>query len=122
MLLENKACLEKRTGPKPNAGKSGSKGVRNKVFLLSPEKGPQSRSNNSKDWGMQDESVGWHEGSSVLDLKGDLKGENYFSCAVGQKSSNARYSLASSEEVVTFIKAMAKSYAEACTNRKDVLH
>jgi len=115
--LENKACVEKRTAPKPNAGKSGSKGVRNKVFPLSPEKGPQSRSNSSKDWRMQDETIGWHEGSSVL----DLKGENYFSCAVGRKRSNARYSLASTEEVVTFIKSMARSYAETGTNQKDDL-
>lgn len=115
--LENKACVEKRTAPKPNAGKSSSKGVRNKVFPLSPEKGPQSRSNSSKDWRMQDETIGWHEGSSVL----DLKGENYFSCAVGRKRSNARYSLASTEEVVTFIKSMARSYAETGTNQKDDL-
>lgn len=115
--LENKACVEKRTAPKPNAGKSGSKGVRNKVFPLSPEKGPQSRSNSSKDWRMQDETIGWHEGSSVL----DLKGENYFSCAVGRKRSNARYSLASTEEVVTYIKSMARSYAETGTNQKDDL-
>ena len=46
------------------------------------------------------------EGSSVL----DLKGENYFSCAVGHKRSNARYSLPSSEDVVSFLKAIAASY------------
>lgn len=116
-LMENKACVEKRTGPKPNVGKSGSKGVRNKVFPLSPEKGPQSRSNNSKDLRMQDEIVGWHEGSSVL----DLKGENYFSCAVGRNCSNARYSLESSKEVVSFIKSMARSYSETGTDKKDDL-
>ncbi|THG03911.1 hypothetical protein TEA_002470 [Camellia sinensis var. sinensis] len=38
-----------------------------------------------------------HEGSSVLDLRGD----NYFSCAVGRKRSNARYLLGSSADVVS---------------------
>lgn len=49
-------------------------------------------------------NVGSQDGSSVLDLKGD----NYFSCAVGRKRSNARYSLASSEEVIAFLNALAK--------------
>ncbi|KAL3691596.1 hypothetical protein R1sor_005247 [Riccia sorocarpa] len=44
--------------------------------------------------------------SSVL----DLKAENYFSCAVGRKRSAARYSLPSSEDVVSFLKAIADSY------------
>jgi len=50
------------------------------------------------------ESVAWHEGSSVLDLNGDC----YFSCAVGRKRSNARYLLNSSDDVVTFLKSLAK--------------
>ncbi|GLJ53773.1 hypothetical protein SUGI_1147650 [Cryptomeria japonica] len=49
-------------------------------------------------------ALGWQDGSSVL----DLKGENYFSCAVGRKRSNARYSLTSSEEVVAFLKALVR--------------
>ncbi|CAA2969263.1 alpha,alpha-trehalose-phosphate synthase [UDP-forming] 1-like [Olea europaea subsp. europaea] len=44
-----------------------------------------------------------HEGSSVLDLKGD----NYFSCAVGRKRSNARYLLGSSADVVSLLKELA---------------
>ncbi|XP_020532073.1 alpha,alpha-trehalose-phosphate synthase [UDP-forming] 1 isoform X2 [Amborella trichopoda] len=47
-----------------------------------------------------------NEGSSVLDLKGD----NYFSCAVGRKRSSARYILQSSEEVVTFLMALASAH------------
>ncbi|XP_020579961.1 alpha,alpha-trehalose-phosphate synthase [UDP-forming] 1-like [Phalaenopsis equestris] len=47
----------------------------------------------------------WHEGFSVLDLKGD----NYFSCAVGRKRSSARYLLNSSEDVVLFLKELAES-------------
>ncbi|XP_057461661.1 alpha,alpha-trehalose-phosphate synthase [UDP-forming] 1 [Actinidia eriantha] len=37
----------------------------------------------------------------------DLKGENYFSCAVGRTRTNARYTLGSSDEVVAFMKALA---------------
>ncbi|KAI4298191.1 hypothetical protein L6164_031779 [Bauhinia variegata] len=44
-----------------------------------------------------------HEGSSVL----DLKGENYFSCAVARKRSNARYLLKSSDDVVNLLKELA---------------
>nr|CAD1834005.1 unnamed protein product [Ananas comosus var. bracteatus] len=50
------------------------------------------------------ETVSWREGSSVL----DLKGENYFSCAVGRKRSNARHLLNSSDEVVCFLKKLAE--------------
>ncbi|EFJ09193.1 trehalose phosphate synthase [Selaginella moellendorffii] len=50
------------------------------------------------------EEAGRWEGSSVL----DLKGENYFSCAVGaSKRSLARYCLNSSDEVVTFLSSLA---------------
>ncbi|KAL3839982.1 hypothetical protein ACJIZ3_024573 [Penstemon smallii] len=44
-----------------------------------------------------------HEGSLIL----DLKGQNYFSCAVGRNRSNARYLLGSSAEVVSFLKELA---------------
>ena len=37
----------------------------------------------------------------------DLKGENYFSCAVGRTRTNARYKLGSSDEVVAFMKELA---------------
>ncbi|CAI0409282.1 unnamed protein product [Linum tenue] len=37
----------------------------------------------------------------------DLKGDNYFSCAVGRKRTNARYMLGSSDEVVSFLKKLA---------------
>lgn len=46
-----------------------------------------------------------NEGSSVLDLKGD----NYFSCAVSKKRSNARYLLGSSSDVVILLKELAES-------------
>ncbi|GAB2236332.1 hypothetical protein Droror1_Dr00028055 [Drosera rotundifolia] len=37
----------------------------------------------------------------------DLKKENYFSCAVGRTRTSARYTLGSSDEVVTFLKRLA---------------
>lgn len=45
------------------------------------------------------EKISWN----VLDLKGD----NYFSCSVGRTRTNARYLLASSDEVVSFFKELA---------------
>ncbi|PWA98239.1 alpha,alpha-trehalose-phosphate synthase [Artemisia annua] len=44
-----------------------------------------------------------NNGSSVLDLRGD----NYFSCAVGRKRSNARYLLSSAADVVALLKNLA---------------
>jgi len=44
-------------------------------------------------------------GSSIL----NLKGENYFSCAVGRKRSTARYLLGSSEDVVMLLNGLAGS-------------
>ncbi|KAJ7968810.1 Alpha,alpha-trehalose-phosphate synthase 1 [Quillaja saponaria] len=46
--------------------------------------------------------ISLHEGSSVLDLKGD----NYFSCAVGRKRSSARYLLGTSDDVVNLLKEL----------------
>lgn len=57
---------------------------------------------------MQDR-LSLHEGSSVLDLKGD----NYFSCAVGRKRSNARYLLGSSDDVVKLVKELAECSASS---------
>lgn len=45
------------------------------------------------------------EGSSVLDLQGD----NYFSCSVARKRSNARYLLGSSDDVVRLLRELADS-------------
>ncbi|KNA06421.1 hypothetical protein SOVF_181250 isoform B [Spinacia oleracea] len=50
------------------------------------------------------ENVVTYEGTTVL----DLIGENYFSCAVGKKHSNARYVQGSSEDVVLLLKALAQ--------------
>lgn len=45
------------------------------------------------------EKISWN----VLDLKGD----NYFSCAVGRNRTKARFTFASSDEVVSFLKELA---------------
>ncbi|XP_054814273.1 alpha,alpha-trehalose-phosphate synthase [UDP-forming] 1 isoform X2 [Prosopis cineraria] len=39
----------------------------------------------------------------------DLKKENYFSCAVGRTRTNARYTLGSSDDVVSFLKELAQA-------------
>ncbi|KAL2494645.1 hypothetical protein Fot_38402 [Forsythia ovata] len=54
-------------------------------------------------WSRMRNRMTMHEGSSVLDLKGD----NYFSCAVGRKRSSARYLLGSSADVVSLFKELA---------------
>ncbi|CAN6443579.1 unnamed protein product [Victoria cruziana] len=95
-----KAVPEKRSMQKV-PGKSGGKpmhGRTNKLFSLSEKR--TSGSNSGSCRGGQE--TAWREGSSVL----DLKGENYFSCAVGRKRSAARYLLNSSDEVVSFLKEM----------------
>lgn len=48
--------------------------------------------------------ISQHEGSSVLDLKGD----NYFSCVVGRKRSSARYHLKTSDDVVNLLSDLAE--------------
>eukprot|EP00897_Mesotaenium_endlicherianum_P008101 jgi/Mesen1/7319/ME000376S06482 len=53
-----------------------------------------------------DDSLRSGELMSVLDLNSD----HYFSCAVGRKRSQARYSLASSEDVIAVLKAIAASF------------
>eukprot|EP01018_Ginkgo_biloba_P030853 Gb_11989 [translate_table: standard] len=118
-VVDGKAPAERRTGTKATPVKRGSKGTRTKTPPLSQEKTEsQSRGVNGKDQRFAkvvDETLSWHEGSSVL----DLKGENYFSCAVGRKRSNARYSLASSEEVIAFIKALARSYSDLSNTKEN---
>lgn len=53
---------------------------------------------------MLQDKMSLHEGASVLDLKGD----NYFSCSVGRKRSNARYLLGSADSVVSLLKDLAQ--------------
>ncbi|XP_071920456.1 alpha,alpha-trehalose-phosphate synthase [UDP-forming] 1 [Coffea arabica] len=60
-------------------------------------------------WSMMRDRLTVHEGSSVL----DLKGENYFSCAVGRKRSSARYLLGSPADVVSLLKELADSLSQS---------
>ncbi|MCO5558802.1 hypothetical protein L7F22_012389 [Adiantum nelumboides] len=117
-LLEGKASADRRLGQKDGVkttSKSSSKapgnpgdmklpGERSKAGTSPNENGIQPKTASKKDKVIEDDFER-QEGSSVLDLEGD----NYFSCAVGRKRSNARYSLASSEDVISFLKAIADS-------------
>ncbi|KAL3643574.1 Trehalose-6-P synthase/phosphatase complex synthase subunit [Castilleja foliolosa] len=73
--------------------------------IPSPDNKKTNNSNvlNGNWWSRMREKMTMHEGSSVL----DLKGENYFSCAVGRKRSSARYLLGSSAEVVSLLNELA---------------
>ncbi|KAL3522595.1 hypothetical protein ACH5RR_015429 [Cinchona calisaya] len=73
------------------------------AFSISEKK--TSSNGNGHWWSMMRDRLTVHEGSSVLDLKGD----NYFSCAVGRKRSSARYLLGSSADVVSLLKELADS-------------
>lgn len=91
-------------------GRSRSLSIGSSVEAPLQNNGNQSKAANGKDKSIsREEEFRRQEGSSVL----DLKGENYFSCAVGRKRSNARYSLPSSEDVVSFLKSIAASYGAA---------
>ncbi|EXB58281.1 Alpha,alpha-trehalose-phosphate synthase [UDP-forming] 1 [Morus notabilis] len=94
--------------PKFSAGKGGSKSFRlNKqrsMSTLEKKANNQGSSTNAAWRPTWRDRMSLHEGSSVLDLKGD----NYFSCSVGRKRSSARYLLGSSDDVVTLLKELAE--------------
>ncbi|KAH8518787.1 hypothetical protein H0E87_000591 [Populus deltoides] len=82
-----------RSGPKSSQGKA-------QRALINPEKGtPNHSCGNSRR--PSAEKTSWN----VLDLKGD----NYFSCAVGRTRTNARYLLGSSDDVVSFLRRLANA-------------
>ncbi|KAI3947905.1 hypothetical protein MKX01_034570 [Papaver californicum] len=99
---------QKRSTPKLMPHKNGSKTSQNsrthKTSSVSLEK-RNSHQNISSALRAAPEKITWNEGSSVL----DLKGENYFSCAVGRKRSNARYLLSSADDVITFLQDLASA-------------
>ncbi|KAF2305366.1 hypothetical protein GH714_004299 [Hevea brasiliensis] len=87
--------------PKVPSGRTRSKGHLKKQRSMSAL---EWNSLGSAGWRpIVNDRVSVHEGSSVL----DLKGENYFSCAVARKLSNARYLLGTSDDVVTLLKQLA---------------
>ncbi|KAK9093505.1 hypothetical protein Syun_028416 [Stephania yunnanensis] len=100
--------------PKMVPAQNGSKTTHSSSQKASTSLDRRNSNNNGWDmWQSQQENVTWHEGSSVL----DLNGENYFSCAVGRKRSNARYLLGSSDEVVSFLNQLA---AASTSSKKEI--
>ena len=99
------ASLERRPNGRPSNGRSNSRNSQSRTQKAQQVASEKSSSSSSHSSTSSDHN--WREGSSVL----DLKGENYFSCAVGRKRSNARYLLNSSEEVVSFLKELATATA-----------
>ncbi|KAK8949391.1 Alpha,alpha-trehalose-phosphate synthase [UDP-forming] 1 [Platanthera zijinensis] len=112
----------KAPAEKKNAGKAGnsrstvrvsharnpkaSLSSERKASLSSSSPSPSFQNNNLNPWRSPQDVSSWHEGSSVL----DLKGENYFSCTVGRKRSSARYLLNTSEDVVLFLKELEAAH------------
>ncbi|CAK9164493.1 unnamed protein product [Ilex paraguariensis] len=106
------AARVKVANPVNRAASNGS--TRKSAFRAIRSKGPQifpasekrtSNNGNGNCCSIMRDRMTVHEGSSVLDLKGD----NYFSCAVGRKRSSARYLLGSSADVVSLLKELAES-------------
>lgn len=91
--------------PKFSASKSGSKASRYKKqrSLSNIEKRDIDRTGGEPWKPTYRDRIALHEGSSVLDLKGD----NYFSCAVARKRSSARYLLKTSHDVVNLLNDLA---------------
>ncbi|KAG1367789.1 hypothetical protein COCNU_14G002570 [Cocos nucifera] len=117
----NKPPPDKRLTEKPsNSYKNSSRtsSHRNQRTLLRSERRMPTNHSTSVGWRSPQESMSWREGSSVLDLKGD----NYFSCAVGRKRSNARYLLNSSDDVVSFLKELADAANQDVHSMSNPIH
>ncbi|GLU17773.1 hypothetical protein SLE2022_341270 [Rubroshorea leprosula] len=100
----SKLSGEKRTALKLPASRSGgSKPSQTKTQRPVPNS--EKRSNNNHSWSTvrrpSPENISWN----VLDLKGD----NYFSCAVGRTRTGARYLLQSPDDVVSFLERLANA-------------
>ncbi|KAI5571334.1 hypothetical protein POPTR_011G103900v4 [Populus trichocarpa] len=97
-----KSPIDRRPSMKLPAIRSVSKSSQGKAQrpLLNPEK---RTANHGCGSGRRPsaEKISWN----VLDLKGD----NYFSCAVGRTRTNARYLLGSSDDVVSFLMKLANA-------------
>lgn len=84
----------------PNKGGGGGKASHNRTSRSSLNLEKRSTTNHVSGSGRRPSpEFSWN----VL----DLKGENYFSCAVGRTRTNARYLLGSSDEVVSFLKELS---------------
>jgi len=92
--------VEKKPSLKVPATKSGPKSSQNKATR--PLSNSEKKTNNHISITPRraaPEKVSWN----VL----DLKKENYFSCSIGRTRTNARYTLDSSDDVVSFLKELA---------------
>lgn len=100
---------ERRPPFKAPGNKSGSKSSQNRLqqtFSNNEKKflpNSENRTNGNCANGRKPppEKISWN----VLDLKGD----NYFSCAVGRTRTNARYTLTKSDDVVAFLTELARA-------------
>ncbi|KAG6523111.1 hypothetical protein ZIOFF_012964 [Zingiber officinale] len=103
----SKPAPDKKPAGRSSSIRNNSRGshVKSQRTPVGSEKKMSANHNIPAGWRSPQEAMSWREGSSVLDLKGD----NYFSCAVGRKCSNARYLLNSSDEVVAFLKKLAEA-------------
>ncbi|KAF5948679.1 hypothetical protein HYC85_014636 [Camellia sinensis] len=91
---------ERKPPLKLPASKSGSKSSHSKTQRPLPNVDKKTNNHNCGSGRRSSaEKISWN----VL----DLKGENYFSCAVGRKRTNARYVLGSSDDVVSFLELLA---------------
>ncbi|TVU20585.1 hypothetical protein EJB05_36799 [Eragrostis curvula] len=107
------ASLDRRPNGRSSNGRSNSRNSQSRVQKAQAASEKSSSSGHSTTSSNHD----WREGSSVL----DLKGENYFSCAVGRKRSNARYLLNSSDEVVSFLKELATATSGSQSTSADYM-
>ncbi|KAK1268221.1 Alpha,alpha-trehalose-phosphate synthase [UDP-forming] 1 [Acorus gramineus] len=110
----SKTSTDRKLAPRPSTGKGALKSShsrtnsRNAMSANLDRRAQvpnQASSSMSSARRSPQDSITWHEGSSVL----DLKGENYFSCSVGRKQTKARYLLNSSDDVVTFLRQLASA-------------
>ncbi|KAA8526734.1 hypothetical protein F0562_009037 [Nyssa sinensis] len=97
----SKLPSEKRPPLKFPASRNGSKSSPSKTQRRTLPNSEKKTSNHLSGSGRRPspEKISWN----VL----DLKGENYFSCAVGRTRTNARYVLGSSDDVVAFLGQLA---------------
>ncbi|KAK3119874.1 hypothetical protein QOZ80_9AG0676870 [Eleusine coracana subsp. coracana] len=100
------ASLDRRPNGRSSNGRTNSRNLPSRVQKAPAASERSSPSGHSTTTSNHD----WREGLSVL----DLKGKNYFSCAVGRKQSNARFLLNSTEEVVSVLKELATATPGYC--------
>lgn len=92
-----------RSSPKPPASRSGSKASHGKSHRSNQNS--EKMTNHSNGGGVSRKQPSEKTSWNVL----DLKKENYFSCAVGRTRTSARYTIGSSDDVVSFLTRLAEA-------------